>query len=87
MAALALALCACSTPTPEDGKIRDDLVARIRSHPALLGDHLNVRVIDHVAYVGGEISTMHEYFMVSDIAQKTPGVTKVVNDTHEPPQY
>jgi osmotically-inducible protein OsmY len=87
IAALLLTLTACATQSPEDAKLEMDLKHNINSHTALLADHLTIRVMDKVAYISGEVSTWHEYYVVSEIAAKTPGLAKVINNTHEPEQY
>ncbi len=66
----------CADDARLAGAVRDSFSA----HPALLPPNLvRVEVTDHVVYLYGLVNTETERLLATDVARRTPGVTKVVN--------
>jgi osmotically-inducible protein OsmY len=84
--ALAGALSGCATDESGDGKMTDgkitaDVQARINQNPDVgAPDSVHVQTRDHVVYLSGNVSTGLMKQTAEDLARKTPGVTRIVNE-------
>jgi osmotically-inducible protein OsmY len=66
---------------PDDAKITANVRAQINQHSDVgPPDSVQVRTLDHVVYLSGEVSQGLVKQTAEDVARHTPGVTKVVND-------
>jgi osmotically-inducible protein OsmY len=66
---------------PDDAKITANVRAQINQHSDVgPTDSVQVRTLDHVVYLSGEVSQGLMKQTAEDVARHTPGVTKVVND-------
>ena len=82
---LAAALPGCavlpqSSDPAVDQKITADVEARFRQHPELESpDLIDVRTINRVVYLSGTVSAGLQREYAESVANRAPGVTKVVN--------
>ena len=85
---LAFALAAASTvsahasvhKTADDANIAVSITAALDTAPALGGESsIQVQSIGHVVYLHGLVDTYPQKALVEAIAEKTPGVDRVVN--------
>jgi osmotically-inducible protein OsmY len=79
------ALSGCATESSADKmtdeKITANVQARINQHPDVgPPESVQVQTRDHVVYLSGEVSTGLMERTAEDLAQQTPGVTKVIDD-------
>ena len=66
---------------PDDAKITANVQAMISQHTDVgPPDSIQVKTLDHVVYLSGFVSSGLMKRTAEDLAQQTPGVTKVVND-------
>ena len=64
-----------------DGQITAAVQARINQHPDVgAPDSVRVETREHVVYLSGFVSTGLMKQTAEDLARKTPGVTRVVNE-------
>jgi osmotically-inducible protein OsmY len=63
-----------------DAQITTNVQALFQQHPDLAPPNLiNVRTLDHVVYLSGEVSAREFSATAESVAHEVPGVTKVVN--------
>jgi osmotically-inducible protein OsmY len=80
-------LAGCATETkcgwggcPGDAQITADVQTQLNRHSDLEGvSSINVQTLDHVVYLSGEVSDGLMSETAESIAQKSPGVARVVN--------
>jgi osmotically-inducible protein OsmY len=84
--ALAGAVSGCATDQSSDGKMTDGKITaavqeQINQHPDVgAPDSVHVQTRDHVVYLSGFVGTGLMKQTAEDLARKTPGVTRVVNE-------
>ena len=65
----------------DDAKITANVQAQINQHPDVgPPGSVQVRTLDHVVYLSGDVSQGLMKQTAEDVARHTPGVTKIVND-------
>jgi osmotically-inducible protein OsmY len=65
---------------PDDARITANVQSRLDSHSDLGSPNsIGVQTVNHVVYLNGIVSTRLESDIAESVANKTPGVTNVVN--------
>ena len=66
---------------PGDAQITANVQTQLNRHPDLEGvNSINVKTLDHVVYLTGDVSEGLMKETAEEVARKTPGVTRVEND-------
>lgn len=72
--------CSIAATCGADGRLAQEVLARIDESPALKGDHLRVQSYAGVVYLYGIVESFVEYYSAEEIARRVPHVVKVVNE-------
>jgi osmotically-inducible protein OsmY len=72
---------------PSDADVEKNLNAALFWDPTLEGSDIEVAVINHVAYLSGEVDDGYQKADAQDVASRTKGVVEVRNRLHIEPDY
>jgi len=79
-AGLGLLLGACAQHQSSDADITDRVTADLRTATILPAQKVTVQTVDHVVYLNGVADTESDIRAAGDVANRVPGVTRVVNN-------
>lgn len=78
--AMASAAAVAEQPASGDAQLKANVVESLARHPALMAPNLiTVQTRGGVVYLNGQVSAGQQIAMAQTVAEKTPGVTRVVN--------
>jgi osmotically-inducible protein OsmY len=71
---------------PADAEVQKGLNAALTWDPRLAGTQIEAAVINHVAYLGGDVDSVQEKAEAQDVASRTRGVVEVRNHLRVAPE-
>ena len=69
-----------TTACRADAKLTSDVQTNLKRDPEFGANRVHVQTIDQVVYLRGTLSGIEQRTDAQLVAQRTPGVTQVVND-------
>ena len=74
---------------PRDAEVQKELNAALIWDPRLVGSQIRAAVINHVAYLTGDVDSLQEQAEAQDVASRTKGVVEVRNRLRvaSPPEF